>query len=158
MQNHGLAIALIIAAAVLVGVLPATGQTTTSQPNEWTVPRTPDGHPDLQGVWDFRTITPLERPLELSGKEFLTEEEAAVYERETLSSRNADRRDRDQSREGFVNGAPVTADLARAYNQFWFDRGTSVSRRGQTHVAHCGSTGRKDSSVDTRCRDASGCA
>ena len=35
MQNHGLAIALIIAAAVLVGVLPVTGQTTTSQPNEW---------------------------------------------------------------------------------------------------------------------------
>ena len=126
MHTRGLATVFIMAAAVLVGVLPVTGQTTTSQSNEWTVPRTPDGRPDLQGVWDFRTITPLERPEELAGKEFLTEEEAAVYERETLSSRNADRRDRDESREGFVNGAPVTADLARAYNQFWFDRGTSV--------------------------------
>ena len=125
MPSRGLAITSILAVVVLAGVLPASGQTTTSQPNEWTV-RTPDGQPDLQGVWDFRTITPLERPDELAGKEFLTEEEAAVFERETLSSRNADRRDRDESREGFVNGAPVTADLARAYNQFWFDRGTSV--------------------------------
>ena len=134
MQNRGLAIAFIMVAAVLVGVLPASGQTTTSQPNEWTVPRTPDGQPDLQGVWDFRTITPLERPEEFAGREFLTEEEAAVYERETLSNRNADRRDRDESREGFVNGAPVTADLARAYNQFWFDRGTSVVEDRRTSL------------------------
>ena len=126
MHNRGLAIAFIMAAAVLVAVLPASGQNTTSQPNGSTATRMPDGQPDLHGVWDFRTITPLERPEEFAGKEFLTEEEAAVFERETLSSRNADRRDRDQSREGFVNGAPVTADLARAYNQFWFDRGTSV--------------------------------
>src|ERR1700689_2083092 len=36
----------------------------------WTAPRTPDGHPDLQGVWTNGTITPLERPAELAGKEF----------------------------------------------------------------------------------------
>ena len=35
MHDRGLAIAFIMAAAVLVGVLPVTGQTTTSQPNEW---------------------------------------------------------------------------------------------------------------------------
>ena len=134
MHNHGLAIAFTMAAAVLVGVLPTSGQTTASQPNEWTVPRTPDGQPDLQGVWDFRTITPLERPEELAGKEFLTEEEAAVFETQTLENRNADRRDRDTNREGFVNGAPVTADLARAYNQFWFDRGTSVVKDRRTSL------------------------
>ena len=126
MHHRGLAIALIMAVTALVGVPPASGQTAAPQSGERTVPRTPDGQPDLQGVWDFRTITPLERPEEFAGKEFLTEEEAAAYESETLSNRNSDRRDRDESREGFVNGAPVTADLARAYNQFWFDRGTSV--------------------------------
>ena len=41
--------------------------------------QTPDGHPDLGGVWDFRTVTPLERPSEFADKEFLTEEEAAAY-------------------------------------------------------------------------------
>ena len=134
MQNRGLGIAFIMAAAVLVGVLPASGQTATSQPNEWTVPRTPDGQPDLQGIWDFRTITPLERPEELAGKEFLTEEEAAVFERETLERNNADRRDDDPNREGFGNGAPVTADLRRAYNQFWFDRGTTILEDRRTSL------------------------
>jgi hypothetical protein len=47
----------------------------------WVVPRTPDGQPDLQGVWDYRTATPLERPAEFAGKEFLTEREIADYER-----------------------------------------------------------------------------
>ena len=36
-----------------------------------TMPRTPDGHPDLQGVWNFSTATPMERPPELAGKETL---------------------------------------------------------------------------------------
>ena len=40
-------------------------------------PETPWGAPDLQGVWDFRTITPLQRPEDLGDKAFLTEEEAA---------------------------------------------------------------------------------
>src|SRR5207249_5720166 len=49
-------------------------------PKPWTPPRTPWGHPDLQGTWDYRTITPLERPTALAGKEFLTEDEAAAFE------------------------------------------------------------------------------
>src|SRR5262245_47624705 len=44
------------------------------------VPRTPWGHPDLQGTWDYRTSTPLERPRELAGREVYTEEEAAKLE------------------------------------------------------------------------------
>ena len=47
----------------------------------WVMPRTPDGRPDLQGVWDYRTATPLERPPEFAGKEFLTDQEIAEYER-----------------------------------------------------------------------------
>jgi len=49
----------------------------------WTAPRTPDGHPDLQGVWTNNTITPLERPKGLGAKEFYTETElAAAQQRE----------------------------------------------------------------------------
>jgi hypothetical protein len=78
-------------------------------------PRTSWGHPDLQGVWSAATITPFERPAEFSGKEFLTKEEAADFERRTLERTNRDRRD---------GGAE--ADVARAYNDFWWDSGTKV--------------------------------
>ena len=49
----------------------------------WSRPRTPDGHPDLQGTWYFGSATPLERPKEFEGKGFLTAEEAAAFERRT---------------------------------------------------------------------------
>jgi hypothetical protein len=47
----------------------------------WTLPRTSDGQPDFQGYWTNATYIPLERPKELAGKEFFTEDEAAVYEK-----------------------------------------------------------------------------
>jgi hypothetical protein len=48
----------------------------------WTIPRTVDGQPDLQGIWDYRTLTPLERPPQFAGKEFLTDDEIADDERD----------------------------------------------------------------------------
>ena len=48
------------------------------------LPRTPDGHPDLQGIWDFRSATALERPARFAGREFMTEAEAIAYEKEAL--------------------------------------------------------------------------
>jgi hypothetical protein len=50
----------------------------------WTPPRTPNGHPDLQGFWTNATITPLERPRDLGAKEFFTEEEAAEHRKRAL--------------------------------------------------------------------------
>src|SRR4249920_3469870 len=47
----------------------------------YTQPHTPDGHPDFRGYWTNATFTPLERPAELAGKEFMTEAEAAAYEK-----------------------------------------------------------------------------
>ena len=105
------ALAALIAVVSLLPV-PLAGQAPAAA---WTPPRTPWNEPDLQGIWDFATITPLERPSELAGKEVFTEEEAAEFERQTLERRNQDRRD---------GGAQ--ADVARAYNQFWWDYGTKV--------------------------------
>src|SRR4029077_19233663 len=56
----------------------------------WTPPRTRDRQPDLQGVWDYRTITPLERPKELGTKEFFTDEEAANFETTENQRQNRD--------------------------------------------------------------------
>ena len=48
-------------------------------------PRLPDGKPDLQGVWDFRTLTPLERPENLSDKAILGDEETAEIEANSVA-------------------------------------------------------------------------
>jgi hypothetical protein len=96
-----------LAAAVAAQTKPAS--------KTWNPPRTADGKPDLQGVWTNVTITPLERPRDLAGKEFFTQAEATQYEKDTVSNNNADRRD-----------GPATADVSRAYNDFWWDRGTKV--------------------------------
>jgi hypothetical protein len=88
----------------------------------WTAPRTSEGRPNLQGVWNFSTLTPLERPDELAGKAFLTEEEAGEYIQQRIKNANADRRDG----AGTERRPGEDTDVARAYNDFWYDRGTTV--------------------------------
>ncbi len=56
-----------------------------------TVRRTPWGDPDLEGIWTNATLTPLQRPPELAGKEFFTAEEAAQFRRTRIEQTNADR-------------------------------------------------------------------
>src|SRR5437016_2563429 len=83
----------VLAAAAIVAALaiPAAGQTAaktkTAPATKTLTPRTADGHPDLQGIWSFATVTPLERPSELRGKEVLTNEEAAEFEKQTVQKR-----------------------------------------------------------------------
>ena len=103
--------ATIIAAAALLVATTVLGQT----PPRRAPLRTPWGDPDLQWLWTNSTLTPFERPAALSGKPVLTEQEAAEFEKETLQARDADNR-----------AGGTDADLGRAYNQFWYDRGTKV--------------------------------
>ncbi len=81
------------------------------------VPRTPWGTPDLQGVWSFATVTPLERPQGVSG-EFLTPAEIQDVERRAVIAATDEARGTDAAR-----------DVAGAYNDFWWDRGTRVAGR-----------------------------
>ena len=83
------------------------------------VPRTADGRPDLQGVWDFGSVTPLQRPAALAGKEFLTEEEVSAVEAEAAA--------------GQVDRPPRPGDPG-SYNAFWGDRGTTVAQTRRTSL------------------------
>ena len=75
MKNRGPGFVVVFTAVAVLWALPAASQTAQSQSSEWTVPRTADGHADLQGVWANNSITPLERPTELSDRAYLTAEE-----------------------------------------------------------------------------------
>jgi hypothetical protein len=110
----------LVAGVVALILQPALhiGQTRT-----YTPPKTADGKPDLQGVWTNVTVTPLERTADLKDKPFFTPQEAAAYEKQVVERNNADRRD---------GGAE--ADVGRAYNDAWYDRGTRVVKTLRTSL------------------------
>ena len=114
--------ALLLIAMVALAAVTVVGQSATTAAR--TPLRTPWGDPDLQGVWSIATITPLERPSTLADKQVLTEQEAAELENERRTTGNQDRRD----------GAGTDADVARAYNDFWWDRGTKVVSTRQSSL------------------------
>ena len=120
--------AALVAAVALAPLVAAAQQ--TAEP-----PRTSWGDPALGGVWDFRTITPLERPEEYGDREFLTEEEAAALEEGAVQ--------RDITR----NAAPAQRTEAGgnvgAYNWFWLDFGTKVVAERRTSLIVDPPTGRR---------------
>ena len=92
-------------------------------------PRLPDGKPDLQGVWDYRTLTPLERPANLADQAFLSDEERAEQESAALA--------RDQQSNAPIevgrDTLPVGGDVG-AYNSFWVDQGARVVEDRRTSL------------------------
>ena len=91
------------------------------------LPRTPDGHVDLQGTYDIATLTPVERPRSANGKLTLTDKEAAAIEGA-------------ESKRVFERALPSPVDRAAppvgapvgGYNNFWIDRGSTVIRVDNT--------------------------
>jgi hypothetical protein len=106
--------AFCIFALTLVAATVAVG----AQSKKSAVPRAPDGRPDLQGLWDFAQLTPLERPSEFAGKEAVTDEEAEEFAQKRIETTHKDKRD---------GGA--AADVERAYNDFWWDFGTRIAKQ-----------------------------
>ena len=125
MNNHHLAALLTWIAVVSLIPADASGQARS------TSPRTPWGAPDLQGIWDFRSITPTQRPEELADKEFLTAEEVANLEQERID------RNRQANAPSVVRTEPLPVGgvgrpgqgYVGSYNNFWLDQGTVSSGR-----------------------------
>jgi hypothetical protein len=100
------ALAVTVASMAILFAVPVGGQA----PKKYSPPRTPWGDPDLQGVWNDATSTPLQRPGTVGGKEVLTDEEAAEFQAALAHDLTRDRRD----------GGPEV-DVNRAYNDHWMD-------------------------------------
>jgi len=101
-------LALSLAADAAAGQAAATPPSPSS--TSYVPPRTPDGQPDLEGMWTNATIVPLQRPNEYAGKPMLTEQEAAERLKRTMYEWDRDRRDGGSAQ-----------DLSRAYGGVWWD-------------------------------------
>ena len=110
----------VVALAMIVALAPAAGWAQPAAEGSAS-PRTPWGDPDIGGVWNSSTVTPLERPQAQADKEFLTEEEAAAIEQRVVEG-NARANAPSVVR---TEPLPVGGNVG-GYNSFWLDRGTTV--------------------------------
>jgi hypothetical protein len=120
-------LAAIVTAAVLAA--PAGAQTRSDNTQKvakapatktWTPTRTPDGQPDLQGVWTNATLTPFERPPQLAGKATITEKEALEFEKRASASP--------------ANAPPPPGDPGGYNAQVWSDGGSTWLSTRQTSL------------------------
>jgi hypothetical protein len=128
MRNRWLVTTITVWTAISLAPLASAGQGKT-----WTPPRTPDGRPDIQGIFTFSTITPLQRPEQLAGKDVLTAEEAAAFAAAENTRLNRDLFDP-------IKGAPSAGYAPRAeggvlsYNEFWYERGATLTKDKRTSL------------------------
>ena len=119
-----------LSAAVLFAPAPAFAQSSEAPAMPM---RTPDGQPDISGIFTFRTLTPLERPAALAGRETLSAEEAAAFEASERVRLNRDLFDP-------IEGAPSAGYQPRAeggvlsYNEFWYERGIELTSDKRTSL------------------------
>jgi hypothetical protein len=99
------------------------------------IPRTAYGHPDMQGTFTFRTITPLQRPVELADKATLTAAEAAEWEAYENTRQN-----RDLIIDS-VGGAGYPPGVI-SYNEFWYERGKETVSDRRTSLIYDPPNGR----------------
>jgi hypothetical protein len=120
MLSHSRALAGALAAIAIAAVCTPGAAAQAGAAAGWTAPRTPDGKPDLQGVWTNSSITTLERS-DPSAPLVLTDEQARRLEASRAAVNAADAAPTDPSQ-----GAPAAGGGVGGYNLFWIDRGSQV--------------------------------
>src|SRR5215467_7055946 len=127
-RNRLLVSGFALLTTVTLSSPPAAAQSKGSAPA-----RTADGKPNLEGIYSFSTITPLQRPEALAGKATLTDEEAVTFEASENTRQNRDLFDP-------IKGQPSAGYAARAeggvlsYNEFWYERGSRLTKDKRTSL------------------------
>src|SRR5436305_458624 len=114
---------LAVVCGLAVVLASAAPRAQATGPAQTALPRTPDGRPDLQGIWDFRSATPLERPARFAGREFMTPEEVVEYER--LALEREDGRPPDDAR---------SLEEQSVHPVWWLDYGKKAVKTARTSL------------------------
>jgi hypothetical protein len=128
MNVRCLVAAFTIGAVALLAPPPAAAQS-----ESFKAPRNADGTPNISGTYNFATLTPMQRPSALEGKDSLTPEEAAEFEAAENKRLNRDLFDP-------IAGAPSAGYAPRAeggvlsYNEFWYERGNKITEDRRTSL------------------------
>src|SRR5215831_18801710 len=126
MRNRCMALAGLI---ITLGLVLSVGaQNPKSAARRYVPPRTPDGHPDLQGTYDLATLTPLERPA--GAPAVLSDEEAKRLEGDVAQRVEAGGRPIAGNRTAPPKGGDGSTGAAGnvgGYNNFWLDPGSSYT-------------------------------
>jgi hypothetical protein len=119
---------LLIAGLTILVTVTAAAQSKAPAPL-----RTPDGKPNLAGIYSFSTITPLQRPDALKDKATLSDEEAATFEATENTRQNRDLFDpvKGQPSAGY---APKAEGGVLSYNEFWYERGSKLTKDRRTSL------------------------
>jgi len=130
LRNRRLVRVSTMVVAAIAAALPAAAQ---SKAPAATASRTPDGKPNLSGIYSFSTITPLQRPETFKGKAVLSDDEAESFEAAENTRQNRDLFDP-------VKGQPSAGYASRAeggvlsYNEFWYERGSKLTKDRRTSL------------------------
>src|SRR5262252_10874314 len=140
-------LASVVSVLAVMTVVPSAA----GQSGKYSPPHMADGKPDLQGTYTFATITPLQRPSSLTGKDVLSPEEAAEFEASENDRLNRDLFDPEKGQPSA--GYPGRADGGvLSYNDFWYERGSQLTADRRTSLIVDPPDGRIPFSASTRAK------
>ncbi|MBM18114.1 MAG: hypothetical protein CL947_03560 [Epsilonproteobacteria bacterium] len=129
---------LAVGAVGLIGV--GLASVVVAQEADRTMPmQTPDGQPDVSGIFTFRTITPFQRPSQFADQETLDAETAAAFEASERTRQNRDLFDPERGSGGY---RPRAEGGVLSYNEFWYERGIELTSDKRTSLIVDPSNGR----------------